>query len=116
MQQQALRDFAQALRNFFNGTHRRPTWRKAGMHEGFRQVAVKPQSFSNNSIVLTLPLNARNGSVSVFEKEKVLTAPLGQPGTGLKFDGSTTDGGNGQVKSAGSFDAIPSETRPGSTV
>ena len=42
MQQQALRDFAQAMRNFFAGTHRRPTWRKAGVHEGFRQVAVKP--------------------------------------------------------------------------
>lgn len=42
VQQQALRDFAQSMRNFFNGTHRRPTWRKAGVHEGFRQVAVKP--------------------------------------------------------------------------
>ncbi len=42
VQQQALRDFAQAMLNFFNGTHRRPTWRKAGVHEGFRQVAVKP--------------------------------------------------------------------------
>jgi putative transposase len=42
VQQQALRDFAQAMRNFFAGTHRRPTWRKAGVHEGFRQVAVKP--------------------------------------------------------------------------
>jgi putative transposase len=36
VQQQALRDFAQAMRNFFSGTHRRPTWRKAGVHEGFR--------------------------------------------------------------------------------
>jgi putative transposase len=42
VQQQALRDFAQAMRNFFGGTHRRPTWRKAGVHEGFRQVALKP--------------------------------------------------------------------------
>jgi putative transposase len=42
VQQQALRDFAQARQNFFNGTHRRPTWRKAGVHEGFRQIAVKP--------------------------------------------------------------------------
>lgn len=41
VQQQALRDFAQAMRNFFGGTHRRPSWRKAGVHEGFRQVAVK---------------------------------------------------------------------------
>ncbi|GAA4519974.1 hypothetical protein GCM10023191_096200 [Actinoallomurus oryzae] len=36
VQQQALRDFAQAVANFFAGTHRRPTWRKAGVHEGFR--------------------------------------------------------------------------------
>jgi putative transposase len=45
VQQQALRDFAQAMRNFFNGTHRRPTWRKAGVHEGFRQVGVKAHHF-----------------------------------------------------------------------
>jgi putative transposase len=43
VQQQALRDFAQAMQNFFNGTHRRPKWRKARVHEGFRQVAVKPR-------------------------------------------------------------------------
>jgi len=43
VQQQALRDFAQAMRNFFGGTARRPTWRKAGVHEGFRQVGIKAQ-------------------------------------------------------------------------
>jgi putative transposase len=43
VQQQALRDFAQAMQNFFNGTHRRPKWRKAGVHEGFRQVGLKPR-------------------------------------------------------------------------
>jgi putative transposase len=42
VQQQALRDFDQAIRNFLAGTHRRPTWRKAGQHEGFRVVAIKP--------------------------------------------------------------------------
>ena len=36
MQQQALRDFAQAMAGFFAGTHRSPTWRKAGQDEGFR--------------------------------------------------------------------------------
>lgn len=36
VQQQALRDFAQATTGFFNGTHGRPTWRKAGRDEGFR--------------------------------------------------------------------------------
>ncbi|OKH78691.1 transposase [Mycobacterium sp. SWH-M3] len=43
VQQQALRDFAQAMKNFFSGTHGRPTWRKAGVHEGFRQIAVRPR-------------------------------------------------------------------------
>jgi transposase len=38
VQQQALRDFDQAVTKFFGGTHRRPTWRKAGIHEGFRIV------------------------------------------------------------------------------
>ena len=41
MQQQALRDFAQAMAGFFAGTHRRPTWRKAGVHEGFRIVGKR---------------------------------------------------------------------------
>ncbi|MFE9104602.1 RNA-guided endonuclease InsQ/TnpB family protein [Actinomadura geliboluensis] len=41
VQQQALRDFAQAMANFFGGTHRRPTWRKAGRHEGFRIVGQR---------------------------------------------------------------------------
>jgi transposase len=40
VQQQALRDFDRAMQNFFAGTHRHPTWRKEGRHEGFRVVAV----------------------------------------------------------------------------
>jgi putative transposase len=42
VQQQALRDFAQAMANYFAGTHRKPTWRKAGRNEGFRIVALRP--------------------------------------------------------------------------
>ncbi|WP_232000662.1 RNA-guided endonuclease InsQ/TnpB family protein [Mycobacterium kyorinense] len=42
VQQQALRDFRQAMQNFLAGTHGRPSWRKAGVHEGFRQVGLKP--------------------------------------------------------------------------
>jgi len=38
VQQQALRDFDQATRNFFNGSHRRPTFRKRGQSEGFQIV------------------------------------------------------------------------------
>ncbi|HKY77640.1 MAG TPA: helix-turn-helix domain-containing protein, partial [Acidimicrobiia bacterium] len=43
VQQQALRDFDQALRNWWAGTHRRPRWRKAGIDEGFciRDVKVR---------------------------------------------------------------------------
>jgi putative transposase len=57
VQQQALRDFAQAMRNFFAGTHRRPSWRKAGVHEGFRQVGLKPSQVEK--------LNRRFGRVWV---------------------------------------------------
>jgi putative transposase len=42
VQQQALRDLAQAMARFFGGTHGRPSWRKAGRDEGFRVVAFKP--------------------------------------------------------------------------
>ncbi|HEV2372423.1 MAG TPA: zinc ribbon domain-containing protein [Streptosporangiaceae bacterium] len=42
VQQQAIRDHSQAMVNFFAGTHRCPSWRKAGRDEGFRIVAVKP--------------------------------------------------------------------------
>jgi transposase len=38
VQQQALRDFDQAVTKFFSGTHRAPTWRKAGRRDGFRIV------------------------------------------------------------------------------
>lgn len=41
VQQQALRDFDQAVTNFYGGTHHRPTWRKAGIHEGFRIVGPR---------------------------------------------------------------------------
>lgn len=43
MQQQALRDLDQALRNWRAGTHRRPRWRKAGLDESFcvRDVTVE---------------------------------------------------------------------------
>ena len=44
VQQQALRDFAQAMAAFFDPVNPagRPSWRKAGRDEGFRVVAVKP--------------------------------------------------------------------------
>src|ERR1700691_832222 len=42
VQQQALRDFTQAMKAFFDSANptRRPAWRKAGRNEGFRIVPV----------------------------------------------------------------------------
>ncbi|MFL1382247.1 RNA-guided endonuclease InsQ/TnpB family protein, partial [Nocardiopsis protaetiae] len=40
VQQQALRDFDQALVNFFNGTHGYPKRRKKHRHEGFRVIGT----------------------------------------------------------------------------
>ncbi|GAA0556010.1 RNA-guided endonuclease InsQ/TnpB family protein [Actinomadura livida] len=59
VQQQALRDFAQAMANFFAGTHRRPTWRKAGRHEGFRIVGARGRGWEVRR------LNRRTGQVRV---------------------------------------------------
>ena len=44
VQQQALRDFTQAMAAFLDpaNTARRPSWRKAGQDEGFRVVALRP--------------------------------------------------------------------------
>jgi hypothetical protein len=41
VQQQALRDHAQAMANYFAGKCRKPGWRKAGRDEGFRIVALR---------------------------------------------------------------------------
>jgi transposase len=42
VQQQAIRDHAWAMANFFSGIWNRPSWRKAGRREGFRIVGLKP--------------------------------------------------------------------------
>lgn len=42
VQQQALRDFTQAMRNFFDGAHARPGWRRKHKHEGFRVTHFTP--------------------------------------------------------------------------
>ena len=46
VQQQALRDFAQARANFFAGTHGQPSWRKAGRDEGFRIVGQRGRDWN----------------------------------------------------------------------
>lgn len=57
VQQQALRDFAQAMGNYWAGTHGHPTWRRKDLHEGFRVVAVKAGHVRR--------LNRRTGEVLV---------------------------------------------------
>ncbi len=58
VQQQALRDHVQAMANYFAGTHKRPTWRKARRDEGFRIVHLKPgdtRRVSRNTGQLRIP-------------------------------------------------------------
>jgi putative transposase len=58
VQQQALRDFARAMANYFAGTHGKPTWRKEGRNEGFRIVAVRPghiRRLSRNTGAVWIP-------------------------------------------------------------
>jgi putative transposase len=57
VQQQALRDFGQAMRNFYAGTHGRPRPRKRYEDEGFRIVSVTSQDVRH--------LNRRWGQVRV---------------------------------------------------
>jgi transposase len=45
VQQQAIRDHAQAMARFFGGTHRRPRWRRRGEDEGFRIVGERGQQW-----------------------------------------------------------------------
>jgi transposase len=46
VQQQALRDFAQAMAAFFAGTRGRPSWRKAGRDEGFRVTGQRGRQWA----------------------------------------------------------------------
>lgn len=55
VQQQALRDFDQALRNWWAGTHRRPRWRKAGIDEGFCVRDVRVQRLNRRWATLLVP-------------------------------------------------------------
>jgi putative transposase len=57
VQQQAVRDHDQAMRNFFAGTHRRPRWRKADRDEGFRIIHVRPSDVRR--------LNRKTGEVRI---------------------------------------------------
>jgi transposase len=55
VQQQALRDFDRALRNWWSGTHRRPAWRKKGVHDGFAIRDVKVRRVSRKWAEVHVP-------------------------------------------------------------
>jgi transposase len=57
VQQQAIKDHAQAMANFFEGTHSLPRWRKRGQDEGFRVVAIGPGDIRR--------LNRNHGEVKI---------------------------------------------------
>ena len=57
VQQQALRDFDQALRRWWNGSSGRPTWRKQAKSQGFRCVNLKAKHIRR--------LNRRWGTVHI---------------------------------------------------
>ncbi len=55
VQQQALRDFDQALRNWWGGSHRRPRWRRRGISEGFVVRDIKVRVLSRKWATLNVP-------------------------------------------------------------
>jgi putative transposase len=72
VQQQALRDFDQALRNWWAGTHGRPRWREKGVDEGFCIRDVKVRRISRKWAEVHVP---KVGWVRFR-----LTRPLGEHG------------------------------------
>jgi putative transposase len=59
VQQQALRDFDQAVRSFYADTHRRPRWRKRGRDEGFCIRDVSVRKLNRKWAELTVPKAGR---------------------------------------------------------
>lgn len=55
IQQAALRDFQQSCKNWWGGSHHRPTWRKRGKHEGFCIRDVRIRKFSTKWAAVHVP-------------------------------------------------------------
>jgi putative transposase len=82
VRQQAVRDFAQAMANFFAGTHLRPTWRKAG------EVWVPKVGWVRFRWSRHVPGEAKSFRVKRDRADRwhvcfpVIQSPVGGPGTG----------------------------------
>ena len=59
VQQAALRDFDRALRSWWAGTHRRPTWRKAARHSSFHVRDLTVRRLSRRWAEVTIPKAGR---------------------------------------------------------
>lgn len=55
VQQQAILDLDQAFRNWWRGSHGRPTWRKTGQHEGFVIREAKTRRLSRRWAAVLVP-------------------------------------------------------------
>ena len=76
VQQQALRDFAQAMQNFFSGTHRRPRWRKAGVRS-YRVTRDRAGRWHIAFAHIPDPITGpRDGSVVGVDRGVVVSAAL----------------------------------------
>jgi hypothetical protein len=91
VQQQALRDFAQAMAAFFDPQNPagRPSWRKAGRHEGFRITGQRGRQWDLGR------LNRKTGQVWVpkagwvrFRWSRRTRSPTGGPGTATSRRGT----------------------------
>lgn len=67
VQQQALRDFDQALKNWWGGSHRRPTWRS--FHKGHRSFKVRDVTVTKQARHLRADLRARRAAPPVARVE-----------------------------------------------
>jgi IS605 OrfB family transposase len=99
VQQQALRDFEQAMKNFFGGTHRKPAFRKKGLDEGFRIVNFKPEHARR--------LNRKNGEVFVPKIGWVRFRWSGPVGDAKSFRVKRDPSGRWRV----SFAVVPDEVK-----
>lgn len=55
VQQAALRDFDRAMRNWWKGSHGRPTWRKKHLHNGFVIRDITWQKLNRHWAEITIP-------------------------------------------------------------
>lgn len=55
VQQQALRDFDQAMTNWWRGSHGRPTWRNRYRHNGFRVVSLTVSKIDRKWATIYIP-------------------------------------------------------------